>query len=162
MNDATGTRLGHLRRLLAHLEWANARVVGVLESQPASAVSTDAVRLFAHVLGAERGWISRVRGEEGPVQPWPSLSLADLRPEMERNAADLEALFRDLDEEALSRLVEYETTAGVAHRTPLADILTHVAMHGAYHRGQVAWALRHGGAEPVGTDFITMAREGRE
>ena len=41
-----------------------------------------------------------------------------------------------------------------------ADIVTHVALHGAYHRGQIAWVLRHGAGEPVSTDFITMVREG--
>ncbi len=145
--------------MLTHLEWANRRVLSALGRQPASAVGTDSVRLLAHVLGAERGWISRIRGEDGPVVPWPALALRDLGAEMERNVADLEHLFTDLDEDGLSRHVAYETTSGTRHSTALADIITHVMLHGAYHRGQVAWALRHGGAEPVATDFIAMVRE---
>jgi uncharacterized damage-inducible protein DinB len=33
-----------------------------------------------------------------------------------------------------------------------------VALHGAYHRGQIAAALRGAGAVPEPTDFIAFAR----
>jgi uncharacterized damage-inducible protein DinB len=36
--------------------------------------------------------------------------------------------------------------------------LMHVALHGAYHRGQIAQVIRQGGGEPVNTDFITFQR----
>jgi uncharacterized damage-inducible protein DinB len=39
------------------------------------------------------------------------------------------------------------------------DILTHVAMHGTYHRGQIAAALRAADITPPNTDFITFVRE---
>ena len=39
-----------------------------------------------------------------------------------------------------------------------SDILLHVCLHGAYHRGQVAVSMRSGGAEPAPTDFIAMRR----
>jgi uncharacterized damage-inducible protein DinB len=31
-------------------------------------------------------------------------------------------------------------------------------MHGSYHRGQIAMALRAAGVDPVNTDFIAFAR----
>jgi len=34
-----------------------------------------------------------------------------------------------------------------------------VALHGSYHRGQVAAAVRAAGGEPVNTDYITYVRE---
>jgi len=40
-----------------------------------------------------------------------------------------------------------------------ADILTQVATHGAYHRGQIAKAIRRGGGTPADTDFIIFVRE---
>ena len=42
----------------------------------------------------------------------------------------------------------------------MADILTHVTMHGAYHRAQIAAAVRESGGEPAYTDFIHAARQG--
>jgi uncharacterized damage-inducible protein DinB len=37
-------------------------------------------------------------------------------------------------------------------------MLTHVAMHGSYHRGQIAAALRAGGDIPSPTDYIAFVR----
>jgi len=42
----------------------------------------------------------------------------------------------------------------------VGDILTHVAMHGAYHRAQIAAAVRESGREPAYTDFIHAVRQG--
>ena len=40
-----------------------------------------------------------------------------------------------------------------------SDLLHHVAMHGMYHRGQVAQDVRRQGGEPVSTDLIFYLRE---
>ena len=45
-------------------------------------------------------------------------------------------------------------------RSSLHDILMHVIMHSAYHRGQIAADMRASGAEPVYTDFIHAVRQG--
>ena len=42
----------------------------------------------------------------------------------------------------------------------MEDILTHVVLHSAYHRGQIASQMRAGGAPPAYTDFIHAARQG--
>ena len=64
-----------------------------------------------------------------------------------------------LTEHDLDRRVEYANSSGRLFHTAVGDVLMHVAMHGAYHRGQVARALREAGGEPVNTDFITYVRE---
>ena len=43
----------------------------------------------------------------------------------------------------------------------VGEILTHVAMHGHYHRGQIARSMRLAGREPVYTDYIGFVRHGR-
>jgi uncharacterized damage-inducible protein DinB len=40
------------------------------------------------------------------------------------------------------------------------DVLTHVVLHSAYHRGQIASQMRAGGEQPAYTDFIHAARQG--
>ena len=37
-------------------------------------------------------------------------------------------------------------------------VLTHVALHGSYHRGQIAALIRSGGDEPINTDYIMWLR----
>ena len=111
------------------------------------------------MLGAERVWTARIRGDDEVAIPWPSLSLERLPAEMERNVTDLRQILDGAMGEGLAREVAYRNTAGDAFVSKLDDILTHVMLHGAYHRGQIAWSLRHAGGEPVGTDFIAMVRE---
>jgi uncharacterized damage-inducible protein DinB len=41
------------------------------------------------------------------------------------------------------------------------DILMHVLMHGVYHRGQIAAAVRDRAGEPAYTDFIEAVRKGK-
>jgi len=145
--------------MLRHLEWANRRVQQTLESQPEVAIRTDGLRLMAHVLGAERVWHARIVGDPESKPPWPSYSLDDLESEVTRSVADLTDLLSGLAEEDLDREIRYQTTEGVEHRNRLSDILTHVMLHGAYHRGQIALVLRQGAGEPVATDYIKMIRE---
>jgi uncharacterized damage-inducible protein DinB len=54
-----------------------------------------------------------------------------------------------------ARLLRYDAWANA-----VGDILTHVAMHGAYHRAQIATAVRESGQEPAYTDFIHAVRQG--
>jgi uncharacterized damage-inducible protein DinB len=55
-------------------------------------------------------------------------------------------------------MVHYTNSDGQHFETSVSDILTHVALHGAYHRGQVAHLLRGAGAEPQATDYIQFGR----
>ena len=56
--------------------------------------------------------------------------------------------------------VGYRNSLGEYWTSTAGDILTHVAMHGGYHRAQIAAALRERGREPVYTDFIHAIRQG--
>jgi uncharacterized damage-inducible protein DinB len=55
-------------------------------------------------------------------------------------------------------MITYRNSAGEEFTSSLEDILTHVAMHGSYHRGQVAAWMRQSGETPTPTDYIAFAR----
>ena len=149
----------HLQRLFDHMFWADRRIVERL-AEAAGAGPDEAMRLFSHVLAAERVWLHRLRGEDTARQPiWPEWSLEELRSAVTENADGYARYLEETSGEDLAANVHYRNSQGVEFRTPAVDILTHVALHGSYHRGQVAPALRRAGAEPVNTDFITYVRE---
>ena len=50
---------------------------------------------------------------------------------------------------------------GQSWTSRVEDVLTHVLLHGAYHRGQIASALREAGLTPPYTDYIHATRSGR-
>jgi uncharacterized damage-inducible protein DinB len=60
----------------------------------------------------------------------------------------------------LAEVVGYRNSQGEYWTSAVGDILTHVAMHGAYHRAQIAAAVRESGGAPAYTDFIHAIRRG--
>ncbi|HEX7052245.1 MAG TPA: DinB family protein [Longimicrobiales bacterium] len=148
-----------VQRLFDHMFWADRRILDLLAASD-SARTADVLRLASHLLAAERVWLLRIEGRDSAAQPiWPEWTLDELEHAAEANRAGYERLLERLAEEDLERVVEYTNSKGTPFRTRTADILTHVAMHGSYHRGQIAAAIRRAGAEPVNTDYITFIRD---
>jgi uncharacterized damage-inducible protein DinB len=58
----------------------------------------------------------------------------------------------------MRRAITYRNSAGDEYTSTLEDILTHVSLHGAYHRGQIAASVRAAGDTPTATDYIAFAR----
>jgi uncharacterized damage-inducible protein DinB len=150
--------LTHLRRQFAYDAWANREVLSGLKRVPSP--PPRAVKLLAHVLGTEHEWMSRILGRRSPVAIWPEFTLADC----ERHATELPELWwhflQTLDSERLAQRVSYTNTKGQEFENTVSDILTHVILHSAYHRGQIAREIRESGDEPSYTDFIHGVRQG--
>jgi len=60
----------------------------------------------------------------------------------------------------LSQMISYKNSRGEAWTSAVQDVLTHVLMHSAYHRGQIASHMRVSGQTPAYTDFIHAVRQG--
>lgn len=146
-------------RLFHHADWANRRVLKSLQS--ISTPPEKARRLLAHLLAAEQIWITRLRGEDSAALPvWPDHTLEQCAAHVEKNAADYRHYLETLSEDTLKVASTYRNSKGEAFSNSVGDTLTQVALHGAYHRGQIAQTIRDAGYEPVNTDFITFVREG--
>jgi uncharacterized damage-inducible protein DinB len=147
--------LEQLKRLMEHADWANAQLVAALSRQP---VADDVIELFAHVLGAEEVWLSRLEGRKATLAVWPALSVAQLAGTAASTALGWRAYMGRLTPNDMGREVSYVNSAGQAFTSTIADIITHVAMHGSYHRGQVSLRVRRDGGTPTPTDFIAFVR----
>jgi len=143
-----------LQHLFSYNDWANREVLRVLKLNS----TARSRKLFAHLLSAERLWFERL--EQAPqTQPvWPEATVEQL----EKQAADLAASWkRRLGGNAdLERQVAYKNTKGESWNNREDDILLHVILHSAYHRGQIAADLRANGIAPPYTDFIAGVRQG--
>jgi uncharacterized damage-inducible protein DinB len=150
--------LRHLERQLAYDEWANREMLEALRA--AAAPPAAALRPFFHVLGTERLWWSRIAGTPSPVAVWPELSLDQCAELIDALRTTSASFFAAASPEALARSVSYVNSKGERWTSVVGDILQHVVIHSAYHRGQVAAALRAGGHAPPATDHIHWIREG--
>jgi uncharacterized damage-inducible protein DinB len=144
------------RRLYDHLQWADRKVLESLRS--AGNPPAKAAEVFAHVLGSEHVWLSRIHGRPATLAVWPSLTLDQCEKIARENADSFNALVKTLTPSALAREITYRNSAGATFTSSLEDILTHVALHGSYHRGQVAASLRAAGETPSPTDYIAFTR----
>jgi uncharacterized damage-inducible protein DinB len=146
----------HFGRLVTHLEWADERVLASLRS--ASNAPAKALEIYAHILGSEHVWLSRLYGTPPRLAVWPNLTLDDCGRVAAENAAQLRKVVGAINDDALKRGITYRNSAGDEFTSTLEDILTHVMMHGSYHRGQVASLIRAGGDIPSPTDYIFFTR----
>lgn len=142
--------------LLSHMRWADGLVGDALERDPDA--EPKAVQLFAHIAAAEHLWYARIQGVPATVPVWPMLRVAEARELAAEHAELLTEVVRTADEAALGRRVEYRNSAGREFQNTLMDIVTHVAMHGSHHRGQILATLRAAGREPPYVDYIQFRR----
>ena len=147
--------MNHLRALMQHMAWADDLI---LESLRQPAVPERALELYAHVLGTEHVWLTRLEQRNREVAVWPRLTLEECARLSADNRQGFGAYVDRLTSADLRRTVHYRNSAGVEFDSPIEDILLHVAMHGSYHRGQVSLLVRDAGAEPQPTDFIAFVR----
>jgi uncharacterized damage-inducible protein DinB len=149
--------LARMRRLLEHDGWANAAALAGLRTGP---VPDKARRWMAHIIGAERLWLARIRQEPPAMAVWPELDLEACAAELTGLQGDWMALLASLDEAGLDEGVAYRNTKGEFWTSTVGDILTHVALHASYHRGQIAAAVREAGGTPAYTDYVHAVRMG--
>lgn len=149
--------LDYLRRLLVYDCWANGEVLTSLASSKAP--SGRSIQLLAHILSAQKLWYERVLGQPQSLPVWPECGLKECEALQMDLAGIWQPYFENLRESELERQVEYKNSKGEKFKSRVEDILTHVAMHGTYHRGQIAADMRASGDTPAYTDFIHAVRQ---
>ena len=145
-----------LQRLLEYDLWANQET---LKSLGQAIPPPRSLKWMGHIIGAEFLWLARMEGQASPMGVWPDLSLKECR----KRVGEVSHKLLDLIEAGPERLrenVSYTNTKGEAWTSTVEEILTHVAIHSAYHRGQIASDVRVAGQTPAYTDYIHAVRQG--
>lgn len=150
--------LPQLRRLFAYDDWANrAAAASVAAVRPAP---ERAAGLVAHVVGADHRWISRLLDEAPSMDVWPRIEPAVAPRELDDLRDRWSRLLDRLGPDGLARRITYVNSRGERWTSTTLDVLLHVLLHAAYHRGQVASEVRAAGGAPAVSDFIEATRRG--
>lgn len=148
----------YLRREFSYNAWANGASLAAIEA--AGGQDARSVNLMAHIFGAERVWLERLTQQTQNVPVWPNFDLNRCKEE----AADLATRWHEYLDLAtagdVSLAITYKNTKGESWTSTIVDVLTHVVVHSAYHRGQIASHMRETGHTPAYTDFIHSIRQG--
>lgn len=143
-----------LHRLWDHTVWADKQLWPAIVPH----AGREPWREYLHILGAEEVWLARLERRPANAAVWPELNVeqaAALRQDIEDGYRRYLGALRT---DALTVPIDYTNTAGKAFASTPADILTHVALHGQYHRGKVNLLLRQAAADPAPVDFIAFVR----
>jgi len=146
----------HLCRQFSYDAWANREVLAKIRN--VGHEDARSLQLISHIIAAERLWLDRLKQLPQSVAVWPKPDLA----RCESEATKLEADWPNYLEQTrdLSMTISYKNSKGETFTNSVVDVLTHVIMHSAYHRGQIASHMRETGQTPAYTDFIHGIRQG--
>ena len=140
-----------------HVNWANQRILETLQSIEGG--NQEVNRLFSHILFGERIWITRLQGlDSSQLLVWSDVDIEICAELVMLNEVSFKEYLTDLVEPDMDKFIFYTNSKGTEFKHSARDILTHVALHGQYHRGQINSRLRADGIEPVNIDFITFVR----
>lgn len=152
--------LQYFSRQFKYDSWANSEALSAIKAGSAKSDLVRPLNLLAHILSAQQLWLERLRQQPQTMPVWPESGI----PECEEQIAELACVWRDflagLSDLQLPQKVQYKNSKGEPWNSTVQDVITHVLLHSAYHRGQVAVLLREAGATPASTDFIHAVRQG--
>lgn len=156
------------RELLEHLEWADAKVCSAVLGLEAATADTRVRELLSHSTGVLWAYLHLWRGE--PLDMPKPEELGDLRAVAgwaRRYHEERASYTAGLEDAELERTVEFPWAEqlvrhfGQVHPTTLRQSMLQVALHSAYHRGQVNTRLKELGGEPPLVDFVAWIWAGR-
>lgn len=140
----------YFRQLFTYDDWANS---GHLDGMAGKA-APDALRAMGHLLAAREIWLLRVKGEPvGDRKFFRELDHTACLALHARVCADWRAWLKTLTPELLAEQVTFNDSLGNPYTLTRRVMLTHVLLHSAHHRGQVAMAQRQAGHKPTDLDL---------
>lgn len=103
-------------KLFQHLAWADERVLQSLRA--AHSVLKKDLDLYAHILGSEHNWLSRIRGSAPTLAIWPTLKLDECERVGKENVGAFNALVSSMTPELLQKPITYRRAK---HWEPVAQ-----------------------------------------
>jgi uncharacterized damage-inducible protein DinB len=146
-----------IQSMFKHVHWGNQRILETLQNGPVE--NKQVKNLFSHILHAENVWFTRLMGADSSHLPiWAEVSLESCVEMVNQNNHNYAEFLSNLSKTDLDQAVSYKNSKGTVFQNTIREILTHVALHGQYHRGQINQLLRIADLEPINVDFITFKR----
>jgi uncharacterized damage-inducible protein DinB len=89
------------------------------------------------------------------------MDLAAIGEQLKSAATAWQRFIENQRDDKLLRPIVYKNSEGTPWANRIEEIIQHVSMHSAYHRGQIALLMRENGINPPATDFIHAIRTGQ-
>lgn len=143
----------YYKQLFEHEQWANLKVLETLIN--AQERPLRAIEIFSHLIAAQKIWIDRILGKETEVKVWEVFEIEIMLELLEFNYSELEKI---IEEQDLKQLISYTNSKGGAFTNIISEVLSHLLLHSAYHRGQIVLLLKPYTETLPMTDYIFYLR----
>ena len=144
-----------LAKLTDHCIWANELWIGFIsENCPADEYL---LTRMSHILLGEQAWFDRISGKEPNRNIWTAITIPSLQEEQQKHRS----VYQNLVAGNIDRVIAYKRFTGEEYQSSIADILLHLTLHGAHHRGQMATHVSGRGMKPINADFIQYCLSNR-
>lgn len=148
----------YVRRQFSYNSWANQEVINAIRK--AGAEDKRSLQLMSHVFAAEKLWLERLKQEPQSAPVWPEFDLRGCQEQLDELSKLWNEYLELITSGDILQTISYKNSKGEPWTSSIVDVLTHVVMHSAYHRGQIASHMREVGQTPAYTDFIHAIRQG--
>jgi uncharacterized damage-inducible protein DinB len=143
----------YFQKLFEHEHWANVKVLETfLEAQD---ITDRTYEIISHMAAAQTIWIGRINGKLADVKVWSIYEKEALKSVFDAN---YEALTQIIEKEDFDRVISYTNSLGTHYNSAVGDILTHMALHASYHRGQIILLVKGQVEKLPATDYIFYYR----
>jgi len=153
--------------------WANLRLarassrLSVEEfTQPVVSSFPSIQQTFVHILWAEELWLERWQGHSSIplLDPGDYPTARSIQTALEALHGSQVQFLASLERGAEDRAVSYLDSGGQRWEYSLRQMVEHLVVHSAYHRGQLVTLLRQRGIEPPSTDYLVQvdSKRGRD
>ena len=162
------SKLEIIQHLYGYNEWANGKLLDAASAVPhgeltatESASWGNLITDLAHIAGAQVVWLHRWRRGQNPISVvavQQKDTMQEVRELFDGSHADLREYVGLLSDEDLETVLQYRDSAGNEYDRPMWLLMTHVANHATYHRGEIAGVLTSLGHSPGDLDLTRWVR----
>ncbi|MEO8663864.1 MAG: DinB family protein [Ignavibacteria bacterium] len=146
--------------LFGYEHWANNAITYALvkiEELPPKALS-----IMSHIVDAQIVWLSRIKSIDTHVRVWEDYTIEEISGKLEQSSTDLIGFLKSISGDDTKKIISYKNSKGEEFRSTLEDILTHLIIHSAYHRGQIILLIKPFVSVLPYTDYIHYVRAVRD
>ncbi len=154
----------HIKNLWLYNQWANEKLFAAIPAVIADVEinsSFNSIRKTVyHMWDAGTVWLERITSK--PLTPWPASAqyTGTLEESFVKIKEQENSYIQFIEETDLSERVYYKNLKGVEFSNSYFEVLSHVANHSAFHRGQIVTMLRQAGISQIpSTDLIAYYRK---
>ena len=158
----------YLLSLLDHSNWANEEFFKIIRELEPEEINRERDSFMVsirnsvnHLLVIDKVWMSHMKHKTHKIEHLQTIlhkNLDDIWEAKDKMNKEIRDYVSNLSDNELEEIIHYQLISGNKGKLPRYMIITHLAMHSAYHRGIIADMFGQIPTQPAGQDIPVWQR----